>query len=450
MRLAKLRCGPFSLRRVISTGPEPEAISEPKAVSELEMSGLTVSTFSDSIIRWSTNYTEARILIRFHGWPLGFFSFDFHKTAVLFDDFVTMVWSRWGDEIALHCDLDGLIVEAGVTSFGDIEANCVTRQQHRFTPFASVVICTMGRPRQLEMALDALLSMSYKEFEVLVIDNDPATTSTRELVERRFSSDTRLRYVAEAKRGLSFARNRGLSEARGSVVAFTDDDIVVDQWWLASLVAGFEGDESVSCVTGLTVAAELDTTAQLMFEGYGAFNGGYRARLFTLHENPAGTKLYPYTAGVFGGGGNSAFNIQRIGQPLRFDTRLGPGTASYGAEDLDAFFAVIRRGQSIRYVPDAIAWHAHRRDYSEVRWQLFTYGVGFSAFLTKWILTDPRILVDLVRMAFTSLLRPGAPRHEDEGGSHLLPRHLRRLERLGYLYGPWAYLRSWAAASRGR
>jgi hypothetical protein len=115
---------------------------------------------------------------------------------------------------------------------------------------------------------------------------------------------------------------------------------------------------------------------------------------------------------------------------------------AFGAEDLDIFLQTILGGKYIRYVPDAIAWHEHRRSYQDLRWQLFTYGAGFTAFLTKSSLGDFRIALDLLRLAprvISSRLLAGK---QEEGAGHRLPKELRRLELLGFLYGPIAYARS--------
>ncbi|PRC62799.1 glycosyl transferase family 2, partial [Mycobacterium sp. ITM-2017-0098] len=66
----------------------------------------------------------------------------------------------------------------------------------------------------------------------------------------------------EPRPGLSRARNTGLSAATGEVVAFTDDDVVVDRHWLSAIARGFSRGPAVSCVSGIVAAAELRTPAQ--------------------------------------------------------------------------------------------------------------------------------------------------------------------------------------------
>lgn len=354
------------------------------------------------------------------------------------------IWAEFGPAILTHLTADGFgQTGADYRPTFPIDATCKLRgERPDWNPLVSVVICTLSRPRQLQNALNALLALDYSNFEIIVVDNGPEDTSTASMIREHYSDLSNLRYEAEPLRGLSAARNRGVEVANGEILAFTDDDIIVDRYWLSSLVSGFDVEGTIACVTGLTLASELESPAQSLFEQYGAFNKGYESRLFKRDVNPASTILYPYTAGVFGGGGNSALRLECFLGGLRFDRRLGPGSMAFGAEDLDIFLQTILGGKYIRYVPGAIAWHEHRRSYQDLRWQLFTYGAGFTALLTKYSLGDFRIALDLLRLAprvITSRLLAGK---REEVESHRLPKELRRLEVLGFLYGPIAYTRS--------
>ena len=101
---------------------------------------------------------------------------------------------------------------------------------------------------------------------------------------REFGTDPRFRYVREPRPGLSCARNRGLAEASADIVAFTDDDVGVDPWWLNGIARGFRAASDVACVTGLIATAEIDNAAQLYFhlrEGWGT---NCDRRIYDLRE----------------------------------------------------------------------------------------------------------------------------------------------------------------------
>ncbi|MFJ2111800.1 glycosyltransferase family 2 protein, partial [Streptomyces sp. NPDC087850] len=102
-------------------------------------------------------------------------------------------------------------------------------------PRTTVVVATRERAGQLGRALDSLLAQDHPDFRILVVDNAPVTTATRDLVASRYAG--RVGYVTEPRPGLAVAHNRGIADADGAVIAFTDDDVVADPHWLTALTA---------------------------------------------------------------------------------------------------------------------------------------------------------------------------------------------------------------------
>src|SRR5208283_4457645 len=104
----------------------------------------------------------------------------------------------------------------------------------------SVILCTYNRASILISALESIVAQTLPEsveWEVLVVDNN-SCDQTREVVEdfcRRYPR--RFRYVFEPNQGLSHARNSGIREALGEVLAFMDDDVTVEPGWLDNLTA---------------------------------------------------------------------------------------------------------------------------------------------------------------------------------------------------------------------
>jgi glycosyltransferase involved in cell wall biosynthesis len=118
------------------------------------------------------------------------------------------------------------------------------------SPDISVVLCTWNRAALLGDALAALLAQhDPPTFEILVVDN-ASTDDTRAVVERHAATDPRIRYVREHRQGLSYARNTGIALSRGSIVAFTDDDVRVGADWLRALRAAFERHPDAACIGG--------------------------------------------------------------------------------------------------------------------------------------------------------------------------------------------------------
>ena len=252
----------------------------------------------------------------------------------------------------------------------------------------TVVVCTRDRAALLRDSLQALRAVDYPAFEVVVVDNAPATSATRDLLRAEFPE---FRYVREDAAGLSHARNAGLRAATGRYVAFTDDDVAVDPQWLWAIATGFSRGDDVGCVSGVVPTGELRNEVQAYFDARVSWSKLTTARVFRLSEPPADLPMFPFCVGEFGTGAN--FAVVRDGMLALggFDTALGVGTRTKGGEDLDMFLRVLYAGQSIVVEPSALVWHRHRADLPALTAQAVGYGRGFGAWATT-VLLDPRML----------------------------------------------------------
>ncbi|MFL6110411.1 MAG: glycosyltransferase [Catenulispora sp.] len=305
-------------------------------------------------------------------------------------------------------------------------------------PMISVVIATRERPEQLARCLESVARLRYRDYEVIVVDNAPASGATERLVRERFGH--LVEYVTEPRRGLAAAHNRGLAAATGEIVAFTDDDVIVDPDWLTALAAGFTGGD-VGCVTGLILPAELDTAAQIMIETHGRFGKGFEQRRHSIRE-PGPDPLFPFTAGRFGSGANMAFRTRTLAELGGFDPATGAGSRARGGDDLLAFFRTIAAGHTLVYQPEAVIWHYHGRTVEALERQAYGYGVGFGAFLTAALVNEPRMLVPFLRRVPRGVIEAVTQvrsRGQDTPG---WPRELSWAQARGLLYGPIAYARS--------
>ncbi|MET9370329.1 glycosyltransferase [Streptomyces griseoflavus] len=324
-------------------------------------------------------------------------------------------------------------------------------------PYVSVVVATRERAGQLARALDSLLAQEHPRFEIVVVDNAPATGATRELVRRAYGE--RVRYVREPVPGLAAAHNTGLAAARGEVIAFTDDDVVADPRWLTELTAPFAADPRLGCATGLILPARLRTPAQVLLESHGGFAKGFAPTTYDPRDPPRDEPLFPFTAGRFGSGANMAFRTEVLRAVGGFDPATGAGTPARGGDDLYGFVRVLTRGHRLHYTPYALVWHHHRETWADLEAQAYGYGAGLTAYLTAILVGRPALLP-----AFLARLPRGlaharaltAVRDTDGGGApgahgtraHPWPRRLSRLQRRGMVYGPLGYLRARRAPGR--
>lgn len=307
----------------------------------------------------------------------------------------------------------------------------------------TVVIATRDRAESLARCLDSLLEQTYQTMEIVVVDNAPSSPATADLVAEKYAQTGRVRYAVEDIPGLARAHNTGVLHATGDVIAFTDDDVIVDPAWVDAIARNFAQSDRVGCVTGLILPAELATRAQHWTEGHGGFGKGFERRIFDTDQNRPKDPLFPYTAGAFGSGANMAFSRKALEQLGGFDGALGAGTPAKGGDDLASFVAAIEAGFQLVYEPEAIVWHHHRRSDIGMRRQAYGYGVGLGAYLTKQITDNPSKVLH-----FASCL-PAAMAHLFSSKSEKMrrlpsdyPRGLVWKERFGILMGVPGYMRS--------
>jgi glycosyltransferase involved in cell wall biosynthesis len=417
---------------------------EPVGLLELELSDLRLRSFGRA--GDAGDYRSARVLVRLHGVPLGVLDMGNHHAGISPNAVAARARRELGAAIDAHLMNDGL-TEAPQGSKpvarSAREPRCVRRRREfsARAPFASVVIGTRERPESLAVTIDATLALEYPRFEVIVVDNANTTDRTRALLELRYADVPNVRYVREPVPGLAAAHNRGLEVARGDIVAFTDDDVVVDPLWLLELARGFELADDVACVTGLILPKELETPAQLWIEDWIGHDKGYTEKLFDFGSNRPADKLFPYTAGTFGSGANMAFRTDALRALGGFDPATGTGSRARGGDDLAGFFSVLAAGHTLAYQPGAIIRHAYRREAEGLRTLMFDYGAGLGAFLTKVVIDRPALLLDIAwrvpfGAAYALRLRPSG---RDGNGDGLAAGLVAR-ERVGMLAGPVGYL----------
>jgi GT2 family glycosyltransferase len=296
---------------------------------------------------------------------------------------------------------------------------------------AAVAICTRERPADLAAALGAVAGLRPLPPEIVVVDNAPATSRTREVVARHPG----VRYVLEPRRGLDAARNAALRSVHADVVAFTDDDALPEPEWLQALLANFQ-DPRVICATGLTLPLELETEAQELFERHCSFVRGFRRHVFD------GQHVNPLHVGPVGAGANMAVRRDTALRLGGFDERLDGGMPTCSGGDHDFFSRVLAAGHRIIYDPAAVSRHRHRRTMPELADTVHGYGVGVYAMWTGLLLERREIGVLRVAWAWlrTSQLSALVGRGTPEAVS------LTRREMRGCVRGP----RMWVAARRLR
>jgi GT2 family glycosyltransferase len=116
----------------------------------------------------------------------------------------------------------------------------------------SIIIPTYNRKPELELTLKSTLAQSFKDFEILVIDNGPSTDGTPEMVQKFVQQDERVRYISTTVTGTIPARNLGLHESQGEIFLTLDDDVeFLEPNTIANLIKTFDNDPKAGVVGGI-------------------------------------------------------------------------------------------------------------------------------------------------------------------------------------------------------
>ena len=203
-------------------------------------------------------------------------------------------------------------------------------------PHVSVVIPVLNGEKTIRNCLVSLLRMDYpaERREILVVDNG-STDRTHEI-----ATAYPVRCLTEARRGLSYARNRGIEASSGEFIAFTDADCNVSTAWLRELMLGFQQD-AVSCVVGEVVAYPPQTPAERYFA-----NRKPRWQEWTRHGRRLPWFLFS----------NAVVRRKVFDRVGLFDTRF----SGVAAEDIDFSWRFHRAKMQLAYRPRAIVFHRHR------------------------------------------------------------------------------------------
>src|SRR6266513_6099301 len=224
----------------------------------------------------------------------------------------------------------------------------------------SLVLATVGRVAVVERFLESLVSQGYSELELIIMDQNDDERLAR--VVAKFRDTTRIEHTRSA-RGLSRARNVGLSACTGDVVAFPDDDCVYPNGLLARVAGRLAQMPEADGLTGqasgqrLGFSARFDTKSGWLRK----YNAWSRTISFTLFLRRSLTQAV--------GGFDEALGV-------------GAGTPWGAGEDLDYPLRALGLGMRIFYDPSIVVDHPGAMDGRSPSWRdlssrSFQYGAGF-------------------------------------------------------------------------
>lgn len=213
-------------------------------------------------------------------------------------------------------------------------------------PFVSVIIPVFNDGEQLRLCLAALAEQTYERshFEVIVVDNGSAA---RDCIKNLVASYAGTLFAEEAIVGPYAARNRGLTLARGEIIAFTDADCRPDPDWIEHGVSHLLQRADCGLVAGKVEVLPEDVEKPSLIEAYQMVIGFPQEDHLKTFQGAATANVWTRRA-----------VIDRVGP---FDATL----KSYG--DFEWGSRVFRAGYGQMYAADVVVQHPARSTWTALR-----------------------------------------------------------------------------------
>ena len=211
----------------------------------------------------------------------------------------------------------------------------------------SVVLCTYNRCQSLVKSLGSLAASTVPdgmEWEVVVVDNN-SSDQTRAIADYFCLQNPHFVYLFEPQQGLSYARNAGIRKARGEIIAFTDDDDIVEPDWVWRMNSVLQSGKCIGAGGRIIAVWPKPLPRWLCTDDpdtMGAFGE------LNLSAEPGPLARPPY-------GGNMAFRREAFAKYGGFRVDLGrSGTNLQGREDVEFANRLLAAGERLWYEPRAI------------------------------------------------------------------------------------------------
>lgn len=222
----------------------------------------------------------------------------------------------------------------------------------------SVIICTRNRPKKLNECLNSILANSFSSFEIIVVDQSDVFT-TKSIIETNS-----INYYKMNRKCKSEGLNIALKKASKDIIAFTDDDCIVDRNWLSNIEQSFLEYEGVAGIFGRILPYEPNKN-----------RGKICPCNFQNKERRVIDKPTKHWKDI-GFGNNMAFRRSVYHKIGGFKKWLGPGSVGRAAEDAEFALRNLLNGNKLLYEPNVIVYHNRWLTKEENKIQNLSYSCG--------------------------------------------------------------------------
>jgi len=237
-------------------------------------------------------------------------------------------------------------------------------EKSEYRPKVSVIVPVKNGAAHIKGLLDSFMQIDYDRdmLEIIVVDGN-STDNTREIV-----SQYPVKLLLEERHGLNAARNTGIKNSSGEIVAFTDADCIIPKDWVSKIVDNFR-DSQVGCVGGSVIRYYDSFLSHYSDESFIPVMRIFRKREVLDSVKPP--QKYP-------AGCNMAFKREALKKVGLFDEGI-----KYGFDEDELVERICRKGYKMVLDPNVLVRHKHRPALKKLLKQNFNYGRGLGLMLRK-------------------------------------------------------------------
>ena len=258
----------------------------------------------------------------------------------------------------------------------------------------SIIIATYNRSYSLVKMIGSLLAINTDisfDYEIIIIDNN-SKDNTKEIVEAFILKDDKVKYFFEAKQGKSYAMNAGINHANGEILAFTDDDVLLDKNWLLN-IAHFSLEHDFDALGGKVLPLYPDNTPQWIKDCKDILNGPIVCHDYGETIKVYNDKMLPFV------GANIVIKLKVLKELGLFNPLIGVGTGAMG-EDTEYFRRLQKANKKIYYNPSVLILHPVGIDRMNLLY-FAKWNFGFGIYTAK------RMSKRIIEICFLSLVFHG-------------------------------------------
>lgn len=222
----------------------------------------------------------------------------------------------------------------------------------------SAIVCTYNREKFIIKCLKSLINQTYNNYEIIVVD-DGSKDHTPEIIatfQKNLANPALLRYIRHKKnKGLAAARNTGVANAKAAIIAFTDDDCIVNPDWLNAIYRYHMRYEDAAAIGGLV----LNGYPKNIIAKIGQAMVTHQLLSKRLNEGDT----------TFLVGNNQSYKKKFVQEVGLFEE------AQTHAEEHELQIRLLRKGYRMLYIPEITVIHFQRSTLKSFIRQYFRYGI---------------------------------------------------------------------------